>query len=367
MPSLPRSSGTRLRATLLGLASAAACGGQITTDPTAATAGSGNGIGPGSGNAAVAVSSNQAGAPSGPVGGGASGTPSEAGCYSPNQLRALATDPNSVGCPCSLVFDVLAPALCLAQPRGWLAELECGPEGRYRPVYGCNRPNPEFPGADCGPPRDDQACTSSGLQRYAYDPAIKACVVTSDVCASSTNSYSSWAECQWICGAAHPEPTFACNTPPSPVDCPGQGTTSYYFDPHLDDCLPYPAGRCPSTNQFTSRADCLAACRFEATSPIIPSIEKASCDGLGVSIIYPAGTSGISLEGTELTLPERWGCLCPKQLVWVIAYQPTLPIQLRLCKSPLNDGCTSGCGEPIRTDLATAFARAQTTTFVFAP
>jgi hypothetical protein len=216
----------------------------------------------------------------------------------------------------------------------------------------------------CSLPKDSGPCADVGVPHYYFDVATGACEKFTVHCGGrprNANAFETLGECEAACVSP------ACEVPFVDGVCEAL-IPIFSYNASTGICEPRTYGGCGGTpNRFQSAEDCQAACktsggREDATAVI----QGRSCVGFGKSITGPADEGSFELDGTVLKRTMSWGCGCPKRPEFVMMYEPSSPIELRLCHDDGADSCEALCSAELGWDLARAFEQAGTDEFVFA-
>jgi hypothetical protein len=119
-------------------------------------------------------------------------------------------------------------------------------------------------------------------------------------------------------------------------------------------------GRDAGSFGCSSSMDC-APKRPEPTAVV----EASSCEALGMQQTGEGDESTFAVDSSVLTRAEDWGCGCPQFPEFVLAFSPSSPVELRLCRDDFADSCEAACGAELSYDLTKAFDIAGTTDFRF--
>jgi hypothetical protein len=306
----------------------------------------------------------------GTAGTGTAGTGGGTDCYSPTQNLDTAYAPGSVGCPC----DDGSPSFCMPASDGSEVALTCS-EGRWQAVIDGPCEPGAVPYAVCGLAKQPGTCENIGEQRFWHNPATGQCEPFQFHCDGNQNNFLTEQECEQNCEVR--ALISACTTPPS-----GRGCTAiqpaFYFDPRTSTCIAFDSGGCPtSPNIFYHAEECAAACNPNSATAVIhpPNFPQGRprCEGHGVQITTGQSGPSFTLDGTTLKRSETWGCGCASGAEFVMLYEYKFTnldegpyLELRLCHDDFADSCEALCQRELSWDLSAAFARHQTTRFVFA-
>lgn len=156
-----------------------------------------------------------------------------------------------------------------------------------------------------------------------------------------------------------------CSLPPVSGNCDA-AFPRFYFDADTGTCQQFIYGGCEGNeNNFQSHSECYAACGGEPI-PVAVVVEAMSCEGVGVEVSTPGDEATFSRTSDVIEKELFWGCGCPSAPEFVLTYEPTSPLTLRLCYDDAADPCEAGCQEPVSFDLGPALQAAGATDFVFA-
>jgi hypothetical protein len=137
----------------------------------------------------------------------------------------------------------------------------------------------------------------------------------------------------------------------------------YWHNAATGQCEPYPGG-CPmNDNAFLSLDACVESCQDKVSLAAV--VEWSSCEGLGQQISEAGDEGTFSREGNVISKELFWGCGCATRSEFVMAYEPSSPLHLRLCHDEAADPCEAGCMDQVGFNVSEAFAAANTDDFVF--
>lgn len=94
-------------------------------------------------------------------------------------------------------------------------------------------------------------------------------------------------------------------------------------------------------------------------------VEAAGCETLGMQETGAGDEATFDVDGSAITRPQEWGCGCPHFPEFVLAFEPSSPLELRLCHDEFADLCEAVCSADLSYDLTKAFEIAGTSDFRF--
>lgn len=159
-------------------------------------------------------------------------------------------------------------------------------------------------------------------------------------------------------------PYDPCTLPAEPGFCDA-AFSRYFFNATLGRCEEFTYGGCDGNeNNFETHTECFAACGGDPI-PVSTVVEASSCYGLGIQESMAGDQTTFTQSDTVIGKELFWGCGCPTAPEFVLAYEPTSPLTLRLCHDEGADPCEAGCLDDVYFDLGPALLAAGASDFVF--
>jgi hypothetical protein len=121
-------------------------------------------------------------------------------------------------------------------------------------------------------------------------------------------------------------------------------------------------------NTFKTLAECADAClpsEGERAEDAAAVVEAASCAGFGEQISDSTSGEAFSFDGGVLSRDFYFGCGCPTRAEFVLTYEPTTPVRLRLCQDRFASICAQACPDILKWDITHALASAGASEYVF--
>lgn len=155
-------------------------------------------------------------------------------------------------------------------------------------------------------------------------------------------------------------------TQPLDVDltCDVPSHVGFWHNAETGQCEPF-VGGCPrNDNGFLTFEECSETCQEKVTAMAVVPWEE--CAGLGEQITESGDEASFTLQESTIQKQFDWSCGCQTRPVFTMAYRPTSPLELRLCKDVGADTCEAHCSSTLTFDLSYALQDAGATEFVFA-